>query len=239
MPSDIGPTFDGSSLPLFGPDNQPKPEDIGQLLDDCYFMAALTAIAIHKPNDLFSIVAKTGDRYRVTFHQLQTPPFGIQRDDITDVILDATLPTSKARLIGGTWPLFIQRAYAGFRTGVNTYDSLNKGYPWVAFSELGFVPAYYYPGADMWATMMMGYLAQGNPAMISTPKDVKGLPLHEEHTYALVGVVEEGGKIFVITRNPWGFDGFGSDNDPLDGLQKLPWDSWRQLQGRRLRAGCR
>ncbi len=116
---------------------------------------------------------------------------------------------------GQMWPAWMQKAYAAHASVQNgkkpSYDFVGKGgFPSSAFEALtgnpsrdlrvdpGFAGNLYEP---IKAAVRGKY-----PVVAFTPQKLPdGAPVHESHTYSILGMRTVGGKQMVKLRNPWGY----------------------------------
>jgi hypothetical protein len=126
---------------------------------------------------------------------------------------------------GGLWVPLIEKAYAYFRTGGNSYGSLGFGATGAFATDLGQPLQYMYPQDNSDAglySIISSALQSGQVLASVTPTSIAGgAPLIGSHAYAIVSVAFQNGVVLVTMRNPWGFDGAGSDGNPNDALVTL------------------
>jgi hypothetical protein len=139
-----------------------------------------------------------------------------------------------------TWVALLEKAWTFFRSGANSYDSINGGPPRQAFNAFGMTD-----GGNMLAANdgsktldnIQEALKQGKIVTISTPNSAvpAGYAVVQNHAYLVErvntfkifrpgpGGIFAGGSyvelaVSVTLRNPWGFDGAGADANAADGL---------------------
>jgi hypothetical protein len=221
------PASDGSgwtTLPnssLWG--TGPVMQDVNQgQVSDCYFLTTLQSLARWQPDKLRELAVDLGDgTYAVQMYQ----------NGVTQYVrVDGELPTAPwGGLLyaypgssGNMWAVIMEKAYAYFRMGQNSYASLNFGwmtsvYPlWRVNSFLYTLPS----DQESFYTLVSGELAANKPVDIGTDSIIQaGAPLIASHCYAVMAVSEDAtGTVWVTLRNPWGVDGFNWDSNPIDGL---------------------
>jgi hypothetical protein len=176
---------------------------------DCYFLAALAAVARTQPELLKNAIAQNPDgTVTVTFHS------GGQRVPIT---VDADLPRLRlplldaANVYGGSttpgelWPALVEKAYAQWKGG---YDAIgNGGYPAEALVAL--------TGKAAASLMLRGLeptaiaarleeLSKGGAAITATtPENVQATGIVSHHVYTVDGAQLHEGEWWVKLRNPW------------------------------------
>jgi Calpain family cysteine protease/RTX calcium-binding nonapeptide repeat (4 copies) len=123
--------------PLFS-DAGPAANDLYQgIVDDCYFMAALSATAATDPNHIRQSICDLGDgTYAVEF----TNGSGIAEyvrvtGDLP--VSGGSLPYARLGAQNSLWAALMEKAYAVVHTGADTYASLSGGEPGAAFENLG------------------------------------------------------------------------------------------------------
>jgi len=128
---------------------------------------------------------------------------------------------------GNQWASIFEKAYALFRTGANSYASLNYGFMTNAYTDLGVAATTITLATDQNAfyTLATGKLAAGKGVEIATNAILaKSAPLSPSHAYSVTNVWKDaGGTVWVTLRNPWGFDGFSGDSNTLDGLVTMTY----------------
>jgi hypothetical protein len=204
----------------------PSMTDINQgSVGDCYYLASLQSMALKTPGQLQQIAVDLGDgTYAVQF----------KRGGLTSYIrVDGDLPAGgwggldyahPASGGGAIWASILEKAYAFFRTGANTFDSLNSGWTGAALSDLGVNTTTFStstPANTLFNQIAAG-LANGHPiAAVTVSHTPAGSPIIGNHAYTVVSATVESGAQFITVRNPWGYDGAGSDGNANDGLVKI------------------
>ena len=213
-----------ANLPLFV--NGPQYNDIAQgNVGDCYFLSSLASLAYSDPAVISQSIASMGDgTYVVRF-----------RSGGGDVYLrlDADLPVNG----GGTpayarfgpnntlWAPLMEKAYAYYRYGSNSYASINGG--WMAdvyqavtgqTSSMQWVAQV---TGDQAYSFISNALSHGNAVTAGTNYNASG-PIVGSHAYMVKSVQTVDGVKTVTVYNPWGVDG-GTSSDPNrgDGLVTL------------------
>jgi hypothetical protein len=215
-----------ASGPLFT--DGPEYTDIRQgAVGDCYFMASLASLAQTDPAALRQMIAPMGDgTYAVRFYS---------NGQANYVRVDASLPAfgstpAYARLTpdGELWVALAEKAYAQFRYGDNSYDSLSGGWmeP-VYYAVTGAATGSMYTTATGIADTMAGYLSAGHALTAASRSNPSG-PAVGNHAYMIKAVETVGGQSYVTVYNPWGFDGKSWDSNSSDGLLKMDLATFRQ-----------
>jgi hypothetical protein len=191
---------------------------------DCYLNASLAGLARYSPDRLRETAVDLGDgTYAVQFVR-----GGVKSFVRVDGDLPAGGPYAGGLMYnhpgpsGNLWAAIIEKAYAVFRTNSNSYASLNYGVPATALTNLGIDNYVYTPGTDANAayTTISAALASGRAVVFGTnPTIVGNAPLAGGHGYTVIGAAKDAfGNVTFTLRNPWGFDGAGSDSNPSDGI---------------------
>jgi hypothetical protein len=221
-PKDSGTTskLTGS---LFG--TGPVATDINQGdVGDCYFMSSLAAIAGEQPALLQQSAVDMGDgTYIVKFMSGSTPSY---------VRVSNSVPTSSGYALyarpgsdGDIWAPIMEKAYAYFRTGANTYASLNSGWMGDVYNAFGISNTAFFPSqmtSTSFFTMVSNDLANGEEVTLGTgsaPQLVNG------HAYTLISATMVNGVATYLVRNPWGVQG-----DSLENSQGYATLNFAQMQ---------
>lgn len=199
---------------------------------DCYYLAPLAAFARTAPDRLQEMAVDLGDGT----YAVQYVRGGVK----TFVRVDGDLPAggpygnglNYAHLgaSGNQWAPLMEKAYAIFRSGSWSYSSLNYGYASSTYSDLGVS----YNSLNMSTDANTAYntlsaaLSSRKPVATASAPSINGAPLVASHAYSVVSANKDAwGNVSFTLRNPWGFDGAGSDSNTSDGLVTL---TWAQLQ---------
>ena len=202
----------------------PVMQDINQgQASDCYFLTALQSLARFEPGKLMQMGVDLGDgTYVVQF----------QRGGVTSYVrVDADLPSSGPDAngllyafpgaSGDDWDLMFEKAYAYFRSGANSYDSLDDGFPSTVYNDFGVADNLYLLPSDQnsfYATAS-AKLAANKPVDILTNAAINNAPLIGSHCYTVLSVSQDSsGTVWLTIRNPWGVDGVNWDSNPNDGI---------------------
>ena len=197
----------------------PTHHDVDQEnLADCWLLAPLASIAHDNPNHIRSMVADFGDG-----------TYGVRLGN-SFYRVDGELPTWNA---GSTdqefaglglqdclWVAIIEKAYADFRTGANTYDSLGWGSTLDAMNayNLTGVNSSYHSAASSDIAVADAVYSHWNSyqnTVICTGSVTAGSGLVGSHCYSVVSVTRnnEGIVTSIRLRNPWAED--NTSNDPF------------------------
>jgi hypothetical protein len=220
-----------SSSSFFG--LAPAQEDINQgQVGDCYLLTSLQSLARLQPGSLRQMGVDLGDgTYAIQF----------KRNGVTQYVrVDGDLPTASwggllyahPGATGNQWAPIFEKAYAIFRSGQNSYASLNLGFMTAVYNDLGVAATTITLGTDQNAfyTMAASKLSSGKAVDIGSNAIISnGAPLIANHAYSITNIWRDGGgTVWVTLRNPWGIDGVSSDSNPADGLVTM---SYSMLHG--------
>jgi hypothetical protein len=214
---------DLSEMDLFN--NGPQYTDIAQgLLGDCYFLASLASLAQADPYRARQLIAPLGDgTYAVRFYR-----------DSQEVYLrlDADLPLynpyylayAQPSLTGEIWVPLLEKAYAWFRYGRNSYASIEGGWMNEVLPQLTGLDAGYRSPKSLSAAALFDLidsaLSAGQSVTAGSYYSASG-PVVGGHAYMVQSVQRIGEDGYVTLYNPWGVDGRTWDPDPNDGLIRL------------------
>lgn len=204
----------------------PEYNDIKQgALGDCYFLAGLSAIAQSDPALIRQSITALGDgTYAIRFFKSGVANY---------YRVDAQLPTSGSspayakltRYGSELWVALLEKAFAQFRYGQNSYASIEGGWmdeAYTAITGLGYssysTSAY---TADALAQKMQNDLLAGHALTAASAGDIA--PIVGGHAYEIHAVEYDTttGTWYVTVYNPWGVDGNAWDSNSSDGLLRL------------------
>ena len=214
------------SYPLFS--NGPQYDDIVQgQLGDCYFLSGLAALAQTDAGLITQSITALGDgTYAVRYYRYGTAQY---------YRIDGQLPTGGpgfARLTGNgseLWVALLEKAFAQFRYGQNSYVSLEGGSlsePFTAITGQSIVGrATSTSTAAEIAQQLQSDLTAGHAVTAMSFTAVA--PIVANHGYSVHSVENVDGVWYITVYNPWGYDGASWDTDSADGLLRLTADLFR------------
>ena len=214
---------DLSALPLF--DDGPQYNDIAQgLLGDCYYLASLAALAQADPQRIEQLIAPLGDgTYAVRLYR---------RHQEVYLRLDGDLPRYNQYYLsyaqpsptGEIWVALLEKAYAFFRYGENSYESIEGGWMNDVLPELTDEPVSMRLTRNTTSSALFEYiesaLAAGQPVTAGSYYAAGG-PVIGGHAYMIQSAEQTADGCYVTLYNPWGEDGVSWDAQPNDGLVRL------------------
>ncbi|MCY2932104.1 MAG: C2 family cysteine protease [Planctomycetota bacterium] len=223
-----------TSQPLFADGVQYNDINQGNL-GDCYFLAGLSALAQTDSALVNQSITALGDgTYAVRFYRN-----GVECYYRIDAQLPVTASGSLAyagltRNGSELWVALLEKAFAQFRSGQNSYASIEGGYLDEAYTALTGMSYTYCSTQGLSATAlaqrMQAALAAGH-AVTAGSTTTDNNPIVGNHAYEVHAVEYDSatGTWYVTVYNPWGVDGATWDSNASDGLLRL---SASQFQSR-------
>jgi hypothetical protein len=216
----IGSSTQGSH-PLFS-SSGPRMTHVEQgAVGDCWLMAGLSAIGLDDPHAIRQNVVDFDDgtygvRLGNNFYRVdnELPVYNTANGATKNNLRYASLGAQDSM-----WVAVVEKAFAHYRSGANSYDSLNGG--WAvevnqAFrsSNAGWKSIGSYSSATALANDMYNRYLAYQAVTIGFVGDLSGNPpLIGNHMYTVAGFNRNaaGQIISIRLRNPWGVDGAGND----------------------------
>ena len=175
---------------------------------DCYFLSTLAAMAHSSPVQLSEMAVDMGDgTYVVQFDRGGTHTY-VRVDNRFAAGPFAGLEFDHPGASGDIWSMVMEKAYAAFRSGANSYSSLNMGWMGSVFGDFGISNSYLSLGLseESFYLTVSSALSAGKALTVGTyssPPNLVGA-----HAYSIVGATKDGsGHTLYIVRNPWGASG--------------------------------
>src|SRR5262249_6509941 len=205
-----------SNHPLFGVGG-PNVDDIDQnARSDCWMLASLGTVANDNPNDIRGMVADFGDgTYGV---RLGGSFYRVDADLPTTGLYSTTPSNAGFGHDGSMWVAVVEKAYASYRTGANTYASLDYGDPADALRayNLGSVGETHYAAGSNATTVANEVYNHWNAyqaCTICTGSNTGSSGLVANHCYSVTAVYRDayGNVTGIQLRNPWGPDNTGGN----------------------------
>ena len=211
-PKDSGTTMKVNAS-LWG--TGPVAGDINQgYVGDCYFLSSLAAFAGVQPATLEQSAVDMGDgTFTVRYMSGTTPSFVRVSNDIP-TYGGGSYVYNRPGSTGNLWATIMEKAYAYFRTGANTYASISSGWMGAVYSSLGVNSNAFFPSSmteSAFFKMVSADLAAGKEVTFGTgssaPQLVSG------HAYTLISAsIDKNGMTSYVVRNPWGVSGDSLEN---------------------------
>jgi hypothetical protein len=226
--------------PLFS-STGPAPTDVQQgALGDCYFLAALAAVADDSPHTLRQNIADFDDG---TYGVRLGNEFYRVDNDLPVYNSSSTSPAyAGLGRENSMWVAVVEKAFAHYRTGANSYASLEGGWGFEGNRALGSTSIgdrdfRSYSSAAALANEIFTRWSRAEAVTIGFLGERirgAGAPLVMGHMYTVMSVLRNAaGAVASITlRNPWGIDGAGRDSNPNDGLVTVTPDQLYRYYGR-------
>jgi hypothetical protein len=223
-PSDSGTTFTVHAS-LFG--KAPIAADINQgAVGDCYYLASLASFANQKPSVIRNSAVDLGDgTYAVEFYNSGTPEF-VRVNNSFPVGGFNGYEFAQPGTNGSIWGPVMEKAFAYFRKGANTYSSIGWGSPQEAYSDLNQSSSWVNFTSMSDNTLfntLSNDLAGGKAVTLCTPSSPPQLV--GGHCYSLIGTATVGGVHEYIVRNPWGTSG-----DSLENSQGIAYLTYAEVE---------
>ena len=214
-----------SGNPLFSSVG-PQASDIRQGgLGDCWVLAGLGAIANDDPFALRQNVVDFDDG---TYGARLGNNFYRVDNDLPVAGAWSTTPVyASLGAQNSMWVAIVEKAYAHYRTGANSYASIEVGWGVDVNRAFGATSAAdkainSYTNATALANDIFNHWNHYDAVTVTFAGGsiTTGAPLINYHSYTVMYVTHNSsGVVTSITlRNPWGYDGAGSDSNPYDGL---------------------
>jgi hypothetical protein len=214
-------TTDGSTYqsfsdhPLFGSAG-PSANDVMQgQVGDCWYLAVLSSVAKIDPWKIRQSVLDMGDgTYLVQFSHGSSSVF-VRVDDRLPATPSGNLDYANFGAQNSIWVAVMEKAYALFHGPTASYSSIDGGWMDEAYAALGATAQSIYSAAGPQALLaaIQQQLAAGKSVTYAANTPADGAPLLAGHAYSVdaVNMDQSGNPSSLRLRNPWGFDGAGSD----------------------------
>jgi hypothetical protein len=236
-PTDSGTTKNFANDPLFSNLGAGITDVKQGAVGDCYFLAGLMAASKDMWMPIGESVVNLGDgTYGVQFWRNGLP--SVVRVD-ADLPVDSSgqLVYAKLGYQNSLWVPIMEKAFAYFRTGANTYASINVGTNHEALDDLHArqtTDQYAWNNGGDLLNYIQSQLNLGKEVTISTAANISsGCPCVASHSYLVMQVNYKTvytAHVFVTfvdsieLRNPWGVDGVSDGSDPSDGYVTVSAD---------------
>jgi hypothetical protein len=207
----------------------PKLEDINQgSVGDCYFLTSLQSLAQFQPDRLRTLAVDLGDgTYAVQFKRGGSTQFVRVDGDLATWGEGGGLVYNRPGASGSQWASIFEKAYTHFRTGGNSYASIDFGWMVAVYNDFGVASTGYALPLDQnsFYNTALAAFSGNRPVDIGTMASLTpGAPFIARHTYSVLNVAKDGaGTVQVTLRNPWGLDGASYDDNSFDGLLTIPY----------------
>jgi len=190
--------------PLFA--DGATPTDVKQgKVGDCYYLAALASVAVVDPDRFPHLIAELGDGTFLTRYTYVSGEVAIARLTM-EVAVNTSGGTIYAGIRGDTWVALMEKAFAHFRYGADSYESIDAGWPDGVYRALGLDShsdwTWNYPDLPQY---LADCLEAGQAVTLVSQTTNVG-PIVANHVYAVTDVVRDAGGVItgVQLYNPWG-----------------------------------
>jgi fibronectin type 3 domain-containing protein len=181
---------------------------------DCYFLSTLAAFAGLQPKALEQMAVDMGDGTSVVEFMSNGSPVYVRVSDTFSTGPFNGYLYAHPGSDGDIWAPVFEKAFAYFRTGANTYNSINAGWMGEVYTDLGVTSANFTPSAysdNTLYNLLSNTLANDDPVTLATSGDPANLVA--DHAYTLVSVYKgSNGVNYYVVRNPWGVSGDSMEN---------------------------
>ncbi|MCY2931044.1 MAG: C2 family cysteine protease [Planctomycetota bacterium] len=221
-----------SANALFG--DGPQYNDVFQgVADDCSFLAVLASLAQSRPTLIRQMIAPLGDgTYAVRFFTDGRASY-VRLDPDLPVYDGSTFPAYASLTDDGElWVALLEKAFAVFHTGANSYDSISSEWMSPIYAQLTGVGAgdtytAYTTEADLAGRIRRAIRAGHGVTVASDSAGSEAVV--GDHAYAVRSIRTVKGQTMVTVFNPWGVDGKPDDDDTVDGLVTLTMTQFRHV----------
>jgi len=209
----------------------PRPGDVRQGgLGDCYLMDSPNAL---RQNVVDFDDGTYGVRLGNSFYRVD--------NDLPVAGASSTTPAfARLGAENSMWVAAVENAFAHYRTGANSYASIEGGWSveinlamgstssgarWInGYASAAALANDMYDHWNHYGSTTIGFVKQTNNT---------GAPLFMSHMYTVMSFVRNssGTITSIVLRNPWGYDGTGNDGNPNDGLVTVTPGQLFQLRG--------
>ena len=183
----------------------PQYNDIRQgNLGDCYYLASLASFADVDPNAIRQAITDLGDgTYAVRFYRGGTEVY---------LRVDGDLPGASSPIYaklspdGETWVALMEKAYAFFRYGQNSYSSLSGGWMSTVVEELtgeGSSTSWTGGSVDSLVDTISSGLEAGHSVTMGSYSYPQS-PVVGGHAYTVMSIEGSGASAYVTVYNPLG-----------------------------------
>ncbi|MFP4054007.1 MAG: C2 family cysteine protease [Phycisphaerae bacterium] len=202
-------------------------------LGDCYYLAGLASLAETDPGVIRQAITALGDgTYAVRYFDGNQEVY-LRIDGDLPVRSSGSMAYQGLGNGGDTWMALMEKAYAFYRYGENSYSSIEGGWMGTVYAQItgestGYMSVGSYTETGLYNTLVNHRNAGHAVTLGSWGTQPSGSRIVGSHAYVVQEVGTDGGERYVTVYNPWGWDGIGSDNDVYDGLIRLTLRQVRQ-----------
>lgn len=206
-----------SNRPLFASGGASADDVYQGNIGDCYFLAVLSSVASANPIRMQETLVDLGDgTYGVRLYRNGVETYLRVDNDVAVRNANSSTPVyAKFGVAGSMWVPILEKAFAYFRSNAGTYESISGGWMDEAYRALGLTPGGTGTASTNTLKLLAQQIASGKSVTYAVNTVPDGAPLIGSHAYMLSEVLtDENDEVTsVVLRNPWGFDGAGSDGN--------------------------
>jgi hypothetical protein len=202
------------NLSLFGTGVTPADCLQGQA-GDCYLIGTFASLANTTPSAITSSVVDMGDgTYTVQFFSSGTAQYYRVSNQFASPFQGSSrLYYASYGAANTVWAPVMEKAFAYYRRGENTYASINGGSFGEVYDALGIASNTFNPASftnSQLFTALSAKLSSGKSVAFATTLTPPNLV--RAHAYSLLSVANVNGVYKYTVRNPWGASGSGLEN---------------------------
>jgi hypothetical protein len=210
--------YEAFSGPLVADGYSPLDVDQGQI-GDCYFLAPLAAMATFHPDILADVILDVGDgTYWVSYYSWDNVLHGMRID--ADLPVDSDGELAYAGYRGDWWCPLLEKAFASFRYEVDSYQSIDLGWPDAVFHAFTGIQAHSEWTADLTGTELIEriveHLDAGRAVTLVSQKEPTD-SIIANHVYAVLSVTHEAISLY----NPHGEAVWVTAEEAAEGFRLL------------------
>ena len=188
---------------------------------DCYYMASLAGLAQANPNIINQAITDLGDgTFAVRFYNAGQPMY-VRVDADLPVVGGRTLAYADLGAGDDLWVPLMEKAYAYYRTGANSYASIGSGWMSTVYAQITGRSATDFnmtaKTTDQSVISTITNALAAHKALSAGSIKTSG-PIIGSHAYMIKSIQTANGNTTVTLFNPWGVDGAGDDGNSSDGL---------------------
>jgi hypothetical protein len=203
-----GVSYKAFNEPLFSATGPSANDIIQGDLGDCYFLADLSAIAQTNPNQIRQDVVELSDgTFLVRFMNGNTATYEHLNNELP-ANSGGNLVYAQLGQSSSMWVPIMEKAFAEYRNGANSYPNIAAGWMSEVSYDLGLAATDTFgtSNANSLLALIQSELQAGDAVTIGIDDVPAGSPLIDDHAYSVVAVTTDGsGDLTGLEiRNPWG-----------------------------------
>jgi hypothetical protein len=222
--SNLSPTYQTSTLPLYGPSGAPTYQDVNQgYLGDCYFVSSLGEVALKYPSAIENMISSNGNgTYSVRFFVNGQPDYVTVNSELPMMTGYEWANGSQLEFANGKtddWVALVEKAYAQLNAQTNAPHGMELNSAWDSYAGItagdgsaltlitnqSETPTTLSPSTSASSlgsilTNLASSFSAGEEVLMSTPTNSSG-DLVGGHMYMVTGVNAATGTLTI--QNPW------------------------------------